>query len=75
MDKRIAAFLAFLGANSRNSNLAKCGEIDIMEFEDGNPTTILGTVHGPGYSGGNAVSKKVTLNDRFDTSFHVVGGV
>ncbi|MEQ8573829.1 MAG: glycoside hydrolase family 16 protein, partial [Fulvivirga sp.] len=30
--------------------------------------------HGPGYSGGEAVTKSYTLqNDRFDTGFHVFG--
>lgn len=50
------------------------GEIDIMEYLGNKPTTILGSVHGPGYSGGEAVSKAYTLmNDRFDTGFHVFG--
>jgi beta-glucanase (GH16 family) len=50
------------------------GEIDIMEYLGNKPTTILGSVHGPGYSGGEAVSKSYTLmNDRFDTGFHVFG--
>jgi beta-glucanase (GH16 family) len=63
-----------LGANSATVAWPKCGEIDIMEFRGQNPTTILGTVHGPGYSGGNAISKSYTLvNDRFDTSFHIYG--
>jgi beta-glucanase (GH16 family) len=50
------------------------GEIDIMEYLGNKPTTILGSVHGPGYSGGEAVSKSYTLmNDRFDIGFHVFG--
>lgn len=50
------------------------GEIDIMEYRGQNPTVILGSVHGPGYSAGEAVSKSFTLeNDRFDTDFHVFG--
>lgn len=51
-----------------------CGEIDIMEYRGQNPTTVLGTVHGPGYSGGESISKSYTLeNDRFDTGFHIFG--
>ncbi|MBD0831835.1 glycoside hydrolase family 16 protein [Aestuariibaculum sediminum] len=51
-----------------------CGEIDIMEYRGENPTIVLGSVHGPGYSGANAVSKSYELkNDRFDTEFHVFG--
>ncbi len=50
------------------------GEIDIMEYRGQDPTIVLGTVHGPGYSGGEAVSKSYTLtNDRFDTDFHIFG--
>ena len=50
------------------------GEIDIMEFRGQNPTEVLGTIHGPGYSGPDAISKSFILNnDRFDTGFHVFG--
>lgn len=50
------------------------GEIDIMEYRGQEPTITHGTVHGPGYSGGNAVTKSYELtNDRFDTGFHVFG--
>ena len=63
-----------LGANSDTVVWPQCGEIDIMEYRGQNPTTILGTVHGPGYSGGNSISKSYNLlNDRFDTGFHVYG--
>ncbi|QIH38071.1 glycoside hydrolase family 16 protein [Flavobacterium sp. Sr18] len=63
-----------LGANSDTVIWPQCGEIDIMEYRGQNPTTILGTVHGPGYSGGNSISKSYNLlNDRFDTGFHVYG--
>jgi beta-glucanase (GH16 family) len=51
-----------------------CGEIDIMENRGQEPTKIAGTVHGPGYSGGEAITKNYTLNNnRFDTGFHVFG--
>lgn len=50
------------------------GEIDIMEYRGQEPTITHGTIHGPGYSGGNAVTKSYELtNDRFDTGFHVFG--
>ena len=52
----------------------KCGEIDIMEYLGSNPTNIFGTVHGPGYSGGNAISKNFALtNNRYDNDFHIFG--
>ncbi|TXD81968.1 glycoside hydrolase family 16 protein [Subsaximicrobium wynnwilliamsii] len=50
------------------------GEIDIMENRGQEPTIITGSVHGPGYSAGNAVSKSFILDGaRFDTDFHVFG--
>jgi len=52
----------------------QCGEIDIMEYRGQEPTTIHGSVHGNGYSGGDAITKSYSLeNDRFDTGFHVFG--
>ena len=50
------------------------GEIDIMEYLGNQPTIVFGTVHGPGYSGGESISKEYQLqNDRFDNGFHVFG--
>lgn len=63
-----------LGANSSTVVWPQCGEIDIMEYLGSNPISIFGTVHGPGYSGGNAISKNYSLtNNRFDNDFHVFG--
>jgi len=63
-----------LGGDIDTNNWPNCGEIDIMEYRGQNPTTVLGTVHGPGYSGGESISKSYSLtNDRFDTGFHVFG--
>ena len=63
-----------LGADIDTNSWPAAGEIDIMEFRGQEPTTVLGSVHGPGYSGGEAISKSYTLeNDRFDTGFHVFG--
>lgn len=51
-----------------------CGEIDIMEYLGDSPTKIFGTVHGPGYSAGESISKNFFLsNSRFDTDFHIFG--
>ena len=51
-----------------------CGEIDIMENRGQEPTLLNGSIHGPGYSAGEAISKVYDLeNDRFDTGFHVFG--
>lgn len=63
-----------LGADIDENPWPGAGEIDIMEYRGQEPTIVLGTVHGPGYSADNAVSKSFTLeNDRFDTGFHVFG--
>ncbi len=63
-----------LGANSDEVVWPQCGEIDIMEYRGQEPTIVHGSIHGPGYSGGNPVTKSYTLeNDRFDTGFHVFG--
>lgn len=63
-----------LGSNIDNVGWPQCGEIDIMEYLGDAPTVAFGSVHGPGYSAGEAESKKYTLiNDRFDTGFHIFG--
>jgi beta-glucanase (GH16 family) len=63
-----------LGADIDDNPWPGAGEIDIMEFRGQNPSVVLGTVHGPGYSAGQSISKSYTLpNDRFDTDFHVFG--
>ncbi|WP_297763216.1 glycoside hydrolase family 16 protein [uncultured Muriicola sp.] len=50
------------------------GEIDIMEMRGQDPTKLIGSLHGPGYSGGEAISKEYLLqNERLDTGFHVYG--
>jgi beta-glucanase (GH16 family) len=52
----------------------KCGEIDIMEYLGSKPTEVFGTIHGPGFFGGESLTKKYTLpSGRFDTDFHVFG--
>jgi beta-glucanase (GH16 family) len=61
-----------LGANIDTKPWPQCGEIDIMEQRGQEPNANNATIHGPGYSGGNAITKKYTLaNGRFDTEFHV----
>ena len=49
----------------------ECGEIDIMEYRGQEPSIVLGTVHGPGYSAGGGINGRYALTgDRFDTGFH-----
>ncbi len=61
-----------LGDNIDTVGWPQCGEIDIMELRGQQPHIIHGSVHGPGYSGGNPVSSSYTLvNGRFDADYHV----
>lgn len=61
-----------LGENINEVSWPFCGEIDIMELRGQAPNTMYGTVHGPGYSGGNSVGKSYSLlNDRFDNNFYI----
>lgn len=63
-----------LGADIDENPWPAAGEIDIMEYRGQNPSELIGSVHGPGYNGGNAISKAYNLpNDRFDTGFHIFG--
>jgi beta-glucanase (GH16 family) len=61
-----------LGDNIETVGWPQSGEIDIMELRGQEPHTIHGSIHGPGYSGGNPISKNYTLiNDRFDVDFNI----
>ncbi|MFW5725069.1 MAG: glycoside hydrolase family 16 protein [Bacteroidota bacterium] len=61
-----------LGENIETVSWPQCGEIDIMELRGQEPHIIHGSIHGPGYSGGNPISKSYTLiNDRFDDDFNI----
>lgn len=46
-----------LGADFNGSNWPDCGEIDIMEYIGKEPDLIMGTLHGPGYSGALGLSQ------------------
>ncbi|MEZ4911912.1 MAG: glycoside hydrolase family 16 protein [Saprospiraceae bacterium] len=61
-----------LGESISSEGWPLCGEIDIMELRGQEPNVINGTVHGPGYSGGNAVTKIFGFtDDRFDNDYHI----
>lgn len=63
-----------LGNDCEQNTWPLCGEIDIMEYRGQFPTRVDGSVHGPEYSAGEAITKSYFLeNDRFDTGFHVFG--
>jgi beta-glucanase (GH16 family) len=61
-----------LGDDHETSRWPACGEIDIME-NIGDPHRFYGTLHGPGYSGGNGLSSHFDLpgSESVDGEFHL----
>jgi len=60
-----------LGEDIATSGWPQCGEIDIME-NIGDPNTVYGTIHGPGYSGGDGVGSSYTSSAlALDEDFHI----
>jgi beta-glucanase (GH16 family) len=62
-----------LGANFDVVDWPECGEIDIMEYRGQEPDIVHGSLHGPGYYGGSAVTKSYTLpgESGFHDDFHI----
>jgi beta-glucanase (GH16 family) len=61
-----------LGDNIGTAGWPHCGEIDIMENIGREPSFVHGTLHGPGYSGGNGISASYALpkGRKFSDDFH-----
>jgi beta-glucanase (GH16 family) len=62
-----------LGDNIDSADWPACGEIDIMENVGKEPSTVHGTIHGPGYSGSAGIGDSYTLSvgKRFADDFHI----
>lgn len=61
-----------LGNNIDAVSWPNCGEIDIMENIGREPSTVHGTIHGPGYSGANGIGAAYVLpGGAFSDGFHV----
>ena len=61
-----------LGSDFASTGWPGCGEIDIMEYRGQLPQIVTGSLHGPGYSGGNALTGNYTLSQaKFDGDFHI----
>jgi uncharacterized protein (TIGR03437 family) len=62
-----------LGSNIDSAGWPGCGEIDIMENIGREPGIVHGTMHGPGYSGGNGIGAPYSLpaGQRFADDFHL----
>lgn len=50
-----------LGSKLSEVGWPQCGEIDVMENIGKEPAIVHGTIHGPGYSGADAIGGKTTL--------------
>lgn len=59
-----------LGNNISTISWPACGELDIMENIGKEPDTVHGSVHGPGYNGGNP---DVLATGKFSDAFHTYG--
>jgi beta-glucanase (GH16 family) len=62
-----------LGGDIDEVGWPKTGEIDIMEYKGQDPEIVYGSLHGPGYSGANAITSLYRLPDgqNFVEDFHV----
>jgi len=61
-----------LGSNIGTAGWPSCGEMDIMESIGKEPSINHGSMHGPGYSGGNALTALYTLpnGQQFKDAYH-----
>lgn len=61
-----------LGSDVSTAGWPACGEIDVMEYRGQERAIVHGSLHGPGYSGGGALTRSFTLaNGGFNDGFHV----
>ena len=61
-----------LGSDFESVGWPACGEIDILEYRGQEPSLIHGSLHGPGYSGGSAVTYSYSVpGATLDAGFHL----
>ncbi len=60
-----------LGSGFDGSNWPDCGEIDIMEYVGREPDLVIGTAHGPGYSGALGISQWNRRAENIADDFHI----
>ncbi len=59
-----------LGTNIGDVGWPQSGEIDIMEYVGKDPNRVFGTLHGPGYSGGNGFGNTYDLGVPVASDYH-----
>ena len=60
-----------LGADFPGVPWPDCGEIDIMEYRGQEPNILIGSIHGPGHSGGRAISGRYQSTTFLNERYHV----
>ena len=60
-----------LGAEFNGRNWPDCGEVDIMEYVGREPDLVMGTLHGPGYSGALGFSQWNRQKYNIADDYHV----
>jgi beta-glucanase (GH16 family) len=59
-----------LGSDIDEVPWPRAGEIDVMEFVGREPNEVFGTIHGPGYSGGQSFGSKLSTSTPVPDDFH-----
>jgi beta-glucanase (GH16 family) len=60
-----------LGADFPGVSWPDCGEIDIMEYRGQEPNILVGSIHGPGHFGVDALSGKYQSFDFLNEQYHL----
>jgi len=60
-----------LGADFNTVGWPNSGELDILEYIGREPNTVFGTIHGPGYSGGEGIGASRVSDVPYADDFHV----
>ncbi|MGB5951543.1 MAG: family 16 glycosylhydrolase, partial [Ornithinimicrobium sp.] len=61
-----------LGEDFRDVGWPTTGEIDFYEFVGREANEVFGTIHGPGYAGGDSYGDTITLDEPVPEEFHTI---